>query len=53
MLNTLFKSGFHCVPGFTHHFKQWSIDNEQKHKSRGGLVNVPGSGNVHFNAPRK
>ncbi|CAF5182236.1 unnamed protein product, partial [Rotaria magnacalcarata] len=33
--------GFHCVPGFTHRFKQWSIDNENKHKCRGGLVNVP------------
>lgn len=35
------KIGFHCVPGFTHRFKQWSIDNEKEHKSRGGLVNVP------------
>jgi hypothetical protein len=35
------ESGFHCVPGFTHRFKQWSIDNEKQHKSRGGLVNVP------------
>jgi hypothetical protein len=34
-------SGFHCVPGFTHRFKQWSNDNEKEHKSRGGLVNVP------------
>ncbi|CAF2521767.1 unnamed protein product [Rotaria sp. Silwood2] len=33
--------GFHCVPGFTHRFKQWSIDNEKEHKCRGGLVNVP------------
>ncbi|CAF1414000.1 unnamed protein product [Adineta ricciae] len=33
--------GFHCVPSFTHRFKQWSIDNEQAHRSRGGLVNVP------------
>ncbi|CAF0728421.1 unnamed protein product [Adineta steineri] len=33
--------GFHCVPGFTHHFKQWSIDNEKEHRSRGGLINVP------------
>ncbi|UJR29326.1 hypothetical protein I4U23_010538 [Adineta vaga] len=33
--------GFHCVPGFTHRFKQWSIDNEKMHRSRGGLVNVP------------
>ena len=35
--------GFHCVPGFTHRFKQWSIDNETEHKSHGGLVNVPRS----------
>lgn len=34
-------SGFHCVPDFVPHFKQWSIDNEAKHRSRGGLVNVP------------
>lgn len=33
--------GFHCVPGFTHRFKQWSIDNELEHKSKGGLINVP------------
>ncbi len=41
MLFELLKQGFHCVPGFTHRFKQWSIDNEEKHKSRGGLINVP------------
>jgi hypothetical protein len=38
---TIPTKGFHCVPGFTHRFKQWSIDNEKEHKSRGGLVNVP------------
>lgn len=41
LLIVLSKLGFHCVPGFTHRFKQWSIDNEKQHKSRGGLVNVP------------
>jgi hypothetical protein len=41
ILNLLSDLGFHCVPGFTHRFKQWSTDNEKEHRTRGGLVNVP------------
>lgn len=32
--------GFHCVPGFTHHWQRWAEANQAK-RALGGLVDVP------------
>lgn len=32
--------GFHCVPGFSHKFKEWSEAHESE-KRNGGIINVP------------